>query len=477
MSAASVGIVSYGTYLPRYRLDLGEVKRALGSGSGKGVRVSASFDEDSTTMGVEAARIALGGGGLPSSLYFATTSPAYRDKTNATAVHAALGLDASLMSADFAGSARNGAAALDAASRSAGLAVLSDVRVGRPGSADERSGGDGAAAFLWGTGPDVVATLLARASVSEEFLDRWAVPGALGGWQWEERFGLEAYTDPIRTVAAKVLSRAGLSEADHVALVSPNTAVVKKAAGLVAGRISTSGSPVGHAGAADIGLALAAVLDVAGPGESILLISAADGADAFLFETTDRLTVDRQPVPVRDQLENGITVEYARYLGWRGVIDPEPPRRPEFDRPAGPPSARNGRWKFTLEGSRCSVCSFVHLPPARVCKRCGAIDQMAPHVLTSGSGGGTVVTYTVDRLAFTPSPPVVDVVIDFDDGGRFTLQLADAQREALAVGDRLDLCFRRLFTVQGVHNYFWKARRRDVSSVTAVPDQTRKVAR
>lgn len=71
---------------------------------------------------------------------------------------------------------------------------------------------------------------------------------------------------------------------------------------------------------------------------------------------------------------------------------------------------------------------------------------------------GTVATYTVDRLAFSPSPPVVEAVVDFDGGGRYTLEVADSDPDALKVGARVELTFRRLNTAGGVHNYFWKAR-------------------
>ena len=71
---------------------------------------------------------------------------------------------------------------------------------------------------------------------------------------------------------------------------------------------------------------------------------------------------------------------------------------------------------------------------------------------------GTVATFTVDRLAFSPSPPLVDAVVNFDGGGRYALEVADADPDRLAVGSRVELVFRRLFTAGGVHNYFWKAR-------------------
>ncbi|ANQ75863.1 MULTISPECIES: OB-fold domain-containing protein [Rhodococcus] len=458
MTTQRLGITSYGTYLPRHRVSLAEIASAGGASGGRGERVAASFDEDSTTMAVEAARAALAGGTDqdPRSLYLATTSPAYADKTNAVAVHAALGLDRDVFAADIAGSARGTVAALLTAGESGGLAVLSDVITGRPGSADERSGGDGAAAFVFGSAETALATVLARASLSEEFLDRWRVPGAAAGSQWEERFGLERYLPLIAEVAKEALAKADIGQVDHVVVVSPNSGVTKRAAKLLPAVIGTTGSPIGYAGAAGLGLALADVLDRAEPGQSILLISAADGADALVLRTTDRILQARQSVSVANQLDSGRALPYFTYLNWRGLLDREPPRRPEPDWAAAPPSARALGWKFNFAGTRCSACSFLHLPPARVCKGCGAVDKMIAESLAPREG--SVATYTVDRLAFSPSPPVVDAVVNFDGGGRYTLEVADSDAETLRVGARVGLTFRRLGTTSGVHNYFWKAK-------------------
>jgi len=450
------GIISYAAYLPRHRLQRAELGATLGISAGRGARVAASFDEDSTTMGVEAARSVLPGRPAPQSLYFATTSPAYLDKTNASALHAALRLPRDAFAADVAGSARSGIAALRAASLAGGLAVLSDVRTGRPGSGDERDGTDGAAAFLFGDAGASVAEVLAEASVTSEFLDRWRAPGNPVGEQWEERFGLERYVPLIKDTGRRALKAADAGQADHVVLVSPNSAVRKRATTFFPARLSASGSPVGHAGAADAGLALADALDRAGPGETILLLSAVDGCDAVLLRTTERLAGARQPEPVARQLAGGRDVPYATYLTWRGWLDREPPRRPEPERPAGPPSARGEGWKFSLTGSRCDRCAFVHLPPSRVCKECGAVDAMTAVPLAGARG--TVATFTVDRLAHSPSPPLVDAVVDFDGGGRCTLEIADGASDELVVGTRVEPVFRRLYTAGGVHNYFWKAR-------------------
>jgi uncharacterized OB-fold protein len=53
---------------------------------------------------------------------------------------------------------------------------------------------------------------------------------------------------------------------------------------------------------------------------------------------------------------------------------------------------------------------------------------------------------------------MIDVVVDFDGGGRYTLEATDSAPEEIEIGTRMELTFRRLYTVDGVHNYFWKVR-------------------
>jgi 3-hydroxy-3-methylglutaryl CoA synthase len=104
------GIVSYGAYIPYWRLSRAAIATTLGSGGGKGSRSVASYDEDSTSLGVEAARIALRSApadAVVHDLIFCTTAPAYLDKTNATAIHAALALPTSAGAYDAVGAVRS----------------------------------------------------------------------------------------------------------------------------------------------------------------------------------------------------------------------------------------------------------------------------------------------------------------------------------------------------------------------------------
>lgn len=437
----TASLIGYAAYLPRYRLVSN--------------RVVASFDEDSTTMGFTAAAAAVAGHSAPRNVYFATSTPAYADKTNATAIHAALGLPGDAFVADLCGTGRSAIAAWRLAAANGGLAVTADVRVGRPGSADEKLGGDGAAALLFGDGP-TIAEIVATVSLTQEFLDRWRAPTSITGLQWEERFGADHYASLIRTAFDRVLDDTELPSVDHVVLSCPNTAVVKRAATLVKGLKSVVTSPIGFMGASDATIALCGVLDSAEAEETILVLSAVDGCDAVLWRTSEELPHARQTRPLSEQAGNGMPLSHLTYLSWRGLVEMEPPRRPEPDRPAAPPASRTERWKFGLTGSRCGECEFVHLPPVHVCRRCGTADRMSE--AAAATLGGTVATYTVDHLAYSPSPPVVQAVIDVEGGGRCTLEVADAEPDRLHVGARVGFTFRRLFTAGGVHDYFWKAR-------------------
>ena len=99
-----------------------DIKDFMGSGGGKGTRAVASHDEDTTTLGVEAARLALRSapGHSPETVWFATSVPAYLDKTNATAIAAALRLPGDVGAYDFGGALRSGMGCLIAALRGGG---------------------------------------------------------------------------------------------------------------------------------------------------------------------------------------------------------------------------------------------------------------------------------------------------------------------------------------------------------------------
>jgi len=458
------GITRYGSYVPFHRVQ----RKAFGAG--RGARAVASHDEDAVSMAVEAARDALRGAPAPQALLFATTSPPYAEKTNAATVQAALGLAEQIASSELGGSTRMGLAALGlgldvaAAGRSA-LVCAGDVVIGAPGGPRESQGGDGAVAFVTGPDGEAVARLLGRASATTELLDVWRLPEERFAKQWEERFGAEVLGPVLAETATRALKDAGVepTELAQVILDATNpraAAGLPRALGLKPEQIADGlEASVGRAGAAHAGLVLARTLDRAKPGDRILVTSLADGCEALVFQVTERIAsarphhgVDGWIAAKRDDLA------YNSWLKWRGILPFEPPRRPDPERPAAPPMRRHERWKLAFEGARCTRCRTGHLPPQRVCSHCGAIDEMQPERFADR--GCRVATFTLDHLAYTLQPPVVAAVLDFEGGGRFTCELTDVEPSSVAIGNELEMTFRRLYTGQGVHNYFWKARPR-----------------
>ena len=472
------GLIAYGTYVPHNRLRHEEVAAALGKPAQHGARAVASFDEDVSSMAVEAARQVLDGtsqGIRPRRLYFATVDPPYRDKTNAALIHAALGLAEDVLAVDMTGSSRSGVGALIAAMDASEptLVVMSDIRFGPAGSSEEVESGDAAAALLFS--PEEIGRpaveVIAHSSTTREFLDRWRLPSGSMSRVWDDRFGEEAYRALANDAFTEGLKRASLgpSDVDHLIVTGLNTRATRafaKESGVRAESLSPNLIDlIGNVGAAAPGLALAATLDRAGPGEIVVLSVLADGATVVVLRVTDAIQEARPKRSVGDQIAAGaVGLPYTKFLAWRGLLEKELPRRPDPVAPSPSAAFRLADYKFGLLATKCVAptgeaggdCATIHLPPARVCGTCHAQDHMV-HVPMSGLTG-TIRTFTIDHLVYSPNPPVVSAVLDLDDGGRFTVDLTDVDPSSVSIGDRVEMTFRRLWTANGIHNYFWKGR-------------------
>jgi hydroxymethylglutaryl-CoA synthase len=464
------GIVSYGSYIPYRRLKRAAIAQVLGIPAARGERAVASFDEDSVSMAAEALRDALKSapGINLNSLFFATTTPPYGEKLNAAIVGAATRLPTEIRASDLTGSTRAGLAGLlqaaDAADGAAGYAAIAmaDCRLGAPEGRLEQQSGDGGAAFILGR-QGALAEIEASVSFTREFLDSWRAPGERFAHSWEERFALtQAYAPLFERAVTTVLEKARVKPADlaRVILDAPNPRAAEEFVRAMkfdpAKVADTFALTVGQTGAAHAGLMLAAVLPSCKPGDRILVAAVADGADAVVLRVTPAAAAFRPIHSVGRMVESKGDVSYAGYLKWREILPTEPPRRPDPERPAAPPMLRSSQWKYGLIGARCTACGTPQLPPQRVCVKCRARDKMEPYPFADRVG--RVATYALDRLAYSLNPPVVNGVVDFEGGGRFLCEMTDCEPEKVAIGDEVEMTFRRLFTADGIHNYFWKAR-------------------
>jgi len=86
--------------------------------------------------------------------------------------------------------------------------------------------------------------------------------------------------------------------------------------GLLSGVIGNT-----YAGASLTGLS--AVLDIAKPGDRILLVSFGSGAgsDAFAWEVTERITACQDKAPhTADYIKRRVEIDYALYTRYRGKL-------------------------------------------------------------------------------------------------------------------------------------------------------------
>ena len=276
---------------------------------------------------------------------------------------------------------------------------------------------------------------------------------------WEGRFGERAYSPLVEQAWAEALDITGLQVevVDRAVVTGLHRRGTERSAGALGLSITDNlVTEVGNTGAAHPALLLTHLLDSADMGSVVALVSLTDGCDVMLFRTTGALAAGRPIRSVASQVENRSDVPYGRYLSWRGLLDTQPPNRPGPSRTSSAAALRRADWKLGFVGSRDVTTGITHLPPSRVGISGGTVDDMEEAPMADATG--TVVAVTVDHLAYSPSPPVLFAIVDFDGGGRMSVELTDVDPDAVDIGDRVEMTFRRLNTVDGIHNYFWKAR-------------------
>jgi len=464
-----VGITSYGAYIPKYRLGRDVLAKAWGPRYIPGERAVANYDEDSLTMGTEAALNCLPGIDPKSvdGLIFASTTSPYLEKQASTLVATALDLPTEIFTADHLSSLRAGTAALKSAMdavKAGGakniLVAAGDTRRAEPGSDSEQLFGDGAAAVMVGS-TGVLATIEGFYSLSEEFLDAWRKKDDVflkkGDAAFVQAYG---YARIVKNCVEGILKKYEMKTPDiaHFVFSAPDN----RSYGRVVKSLNLSPesfpedpllTTVGDAGAAAPLLLLVATLEKAKPGERILLCSYGSGnSDAFLFQVTPEVerVRDRRGVAVYQASKKPLT-NYEKFLKFQGTLPEEP---------LAPYSSWALLWKekkqnLQLYGTRCKKCGTFAYPRRRVCLQCYAKDEYEDVKLPKK---GKIYTFAKDYLYPNPDPPTVMAVVDMDGGGRFYGQLTDCDPAQVKIGMPVELTFRRFHQGDGFYNYFWKLR-------------------
>ena len=475
------GITSYGGYLPLNRINRDIVFKGMGwlhqAAYMKGEKCVANFDEDSVTMAVASAMNCLEGYHRDNvdGLYFATTTSPFKERRCANIISTALDLKSQIRATDFTNSTGSGMSALIAAIDSIGagsanniLLCASDIRVGKPGSSQELSFSDGAASLLVGN-DQVIASFEGHYCVSYDFPDHWRTENDKADRAWEDRFGREqGYRKFIPEAISGLLSKYNLQQKDIAKVIFPGIyprdhALICKKLGFEPGQVQDHLMTVmGNTGAAYPLMLLISALEDSNPGDKLIVTGFGNGSDALLFNVTDEIgKVKGQKRGIKRYLESKKELDsYEKYLAFRDFISTEGGIRAE----AIPYTALSLTWRDRREilglcGTRCKKCGTPQYPAQRVCVNpdCGAIDEMEPYRFSDKKGKG--FSFTGDMLAFTPNPPGIYAVTDFDGGGRYWFDVTDCDLESMEIGMPVEISLRRKYVEErgGIVGYFWKA--------------------
>ena len=479
---SETGILALGAYIPQRRLQRAAVYAANAwfapglKGQSKGERAIACWDEDTVTMAVEAARDCLTGldRAAVSGVTLASTTLPFADRLNAGLVKEALCLSDAITANDQTGSLRAGTSALIQAlnGRNATLVAAADLRKARPASEGELVQGDAAAALLVGPSGaglgEVAATLLGSHSITVDFVDHFRATGADFDYGWESRWIRdEGHTKILGGALKAALAKLGLTggDIDHAIIPIAVRGVpesLAKACGIRPEAVrDTLGAVVGDSGVAQPLLMLVAALEVAKPGDKILLAGFGQGADVLVFQATDAIAKQPLRTGFAGHLARARKDEnYTRFLFHRGLLDLEKGMRAEMDqKQPGTSLFRNRKAVMGLVGGRCTKTGTVQFPKTEIGVNANDRSQGTQEDYPLADRVARIVTYTADSLSFSPDPPVYYGAIDFEGGGRLVAEFADCSAEDVEVGREMRMVFRikAVDDVRDFTKYFWKA--------------------
>lgn len=474
------GIVAYGAYVPRRRLSRRCIADANAwfnpalHGQSRGERSMCNWDEDPITMAVEAARDCLVGHKREDirAVHLASTSFPFEDRLNSGVVAQALNLGTDLASLDVGATQRAATAGLVNALRNGcfdgeTLFVAAERRRAKAGSTLEMICGDGAAAMLIGS-KKPIARFLGSHSLTVDFVDHYRGRGSAFDYAWEERWVRdEGYAKLVPATLAGLFEKLSIDPATIAYFCMPCSigkvaASVARKAGIREAAVRDNlHSVCGEAGAAHALLMLADALAAARPGERLLVVGFGQGCDALLFEATDELARLTPRMGVRGYLARRCDeTSYSRFLAFNDLVQLDRGMRAELDKQT-PLSTlyRKRDMVLALSGGRCTKCGTLQFPKSNVCvdPACNAFHSQDDYPFAERTG--KVMSHTADLLTYSPDPPAICGMVQFDGGGRIMMDFTDVDMAEVAVGLPMRMVFRVKDhdTQRGFTRYFWKA--------------------
>ncbi|HOI39615.1 MAG TPA: hydroxymethylglutaryl-CoA synthase [Methanobacterium sp.] len=341
------GIVGYGVYIPSYRIKVEEIAKVWGDNAqaiSRGLVVNEKSvpapDEDTATISVEAARNSLKRAGIDpqkiGAVYVGSESHPYAVKPTATIVAEAVDASPDLTAADLEFACKAGTAGIqicmglvDSGNVDYGLAVGADTAQGAPSDALEYTASAGGAAYVIGS-ENTLADFEGTYSFTTDTPDFYRREGKPYPRHGGRFTGEPAYFKHVLSAAKGMFEKMGTeaSDYDHAVFHQPNGKFYIRAArklgfneeqyktGLLTPTIGNT-----YSGATPLGLA--AILDIAKPGDRILAVSYGSGAgsDAFSIEVKEAIKEKQDLAPtVQEMIKNKKYVDYAVYAKFKGKL-------------------------------------------------------------------------------------------------------------------------------------------------------------
>ncbi len=339
------GIVSYGTYIPRYRVTLEDIAKVWGK-DGKEIASSLGIqeksvpgiDEDSVTIALEAGESALRFSGCKptdlEALFVGSESHPYAVNPTSTIVGELLGIGNHYLAVDLEFACKAATAGMQAIAGLVesehihyGLAIGSDTAQSKPHDALEYTSASAGAGFLLGS-MHTIATLLSYTSYSSDTPDFWRRDGIRYPTHAGRFTGEPAYFAHVLGAAKSLMEKAKITpdHVTHCVFHMPNAKFPREAAkrlGFTATQLAPSliVDRIGNPYSAASLLGLAATLDQAKPGDTIFMVSYGSGAgsDAFLWQVQDEMIPlqkkrKEEGELVCQQIEKKVYIDYVGYL-------------------------------------------------------------------------------------------------------------------------------------------------------------------
>ncbi len=342
------GIIGYGAYIPRNRIKVEEIAKVWGADAPsykRGLMLEEksvpSPDQDTITMSVEASKNALKRAKIDpadiGALYIGSESHPYAVKPSGTVVAEALGVTPEAHTADFEFACKAGTEGMFVALNLVkagvikfGMGIGADTSQGAPGDALEYSAAAGAAAFIFGR-DKIVAKIVDTYAYMTDTPDFWRREYQYYPQHGGRFTGEPAYFKHVTGAARGIMQNNDMKPEDfnYVIFHQPNGKFplrVGKMLGFKKEQIEPGWlvNKLGNTYSGSSPLGLAATLDIAKPGDMLLLVSYGSGAgsDAFIFKVTDRIEEVRNLAPLtRDLLDkNKNYLEYGEYAKFRRKI-------------------------------------------------------------------------------------------------------------------------------------------------------------